>query len=74
MRGPSSVTATVWEVSADVGMAVRMAGYRSVIKVAALVVAYGRHESSAAIAAHDPYPDAQALTSINVFARGGSIT
>ena len=28
-------------VSADVGMAVRMAGYRSVIKVAALVVAYG---------------------------------
>ena len=40
MRGPSSVTATVG-VSADVGMAVRMAGYRSVIKVAVLVVAYG---------------------------------
>jgi hypothetical protein len=62
------------EVSADVGMAAGMAGYRSVITPPARSSLIARHESSAVIAAHDPYLDTQAMTSINVLDEGGSIT
>jgi hypothetical protein len=55
-------------------MAVRMADYQSEIKSPLWSSHMATHESPAAIAEHDPYPDAQSLTSINVFARGGSIT
>ncbi len=61
-------------VSADVGMAAGMAGYRSVITPPARSSLIARHESPAVIAAHDPYPDTQAMTSINVLDEGGSIT
>ena len=61
-------------VSADVGMAAGMAGYRSVIKSPLWSSLIARHESPAVIAAHDPYPDTQAMTSINEIARGWRIT
>jgi hypothetical protein len=51
-----------------------MADYRLVIKSPLWSSLTARHKSPPAIAAHDPYSDAQALTSINVLARSRSIT
>jgi len=51
-----------------------MAGHRSVIKSPLWSSPIARHESPAVIAAHDPYPDTQVLTSTNVLDGGGLIT